>query len=263
MTYVRYDNASGDQYLVRWPAGHRDVRRGTSATSVGEPPRTSTTCWIGPGSVRACSPSCRRWPTRWPPAAPWSPSSRTIISHGLPRPDNLRVAREIEEAVRARRRRAGDDRRRRRACRTSGWTTPRCEQVADRDDVVKVSIRDLATVAARGGSGATTVAATAHLAALAGIGVFATGGLGGVHRDARDTWDESADLTALAPHADHRRLRRREVDPRRRRPPWSGWRRSASTVVGYGTDRVPRLLPHRLRATRSTGGSTPRARSPR
>jgi pseudouridylate synthase len=61
-----------------------------------------------------------------------------------------------------------------------------------------VSTRDLATVAARGGHGATTVAATAHLATRAGIGVFATGGLGGVHREAKDTWDESADLVALA-----------------------------------------------------------------
>jgi pseudouridine-5'-phosphate glycosidase len=70
--------------------------------------------------------------------------------------------------------------------------------VARRDDVVKVSTRDLATLAARKGMGATTVAATSHLAALAGIPVFATGGLGGVHRDARSTWDESADLQALA-----------------------------------------------------------------
>ena len=121
----------------------------------------------------------------------------TIISHGLPRPDNLRVAREIEAAVR------------------SGGAVPATialvagtariglddsalEQVACSDDVVKVSTRDLATVAARGGHGATTVAATAHLAAQVGIDVFATGGLGGVHREARDTWDESADLLALA-----------------------------------------------------------------
>jgi pseudouridylate synthase len=121
----------------------------------------------------------------------------TIISHGLPRPDNLRVAREIEQAVR----RGGavpatvalvDGR----PC--IGLDDHDLEQVAVRDDVVKVSTRDLATVAARKGMGATTVAATAHLAALAGIGVFATGGLGGVHRDARSTWDESADLQALA-----------------------------------------------------------------
>jgi pseudouridine-5'-phosphate glycosidase len=63
---------------------------------------------------------------------------------------------------------------------------------------VKVSTRDLAVVAARGGDGATTVASTAHLAAQVGIDVFATGGLGGVHRGARETWDESADLVALS-----------------------------------------------------------------
>jgi pseudouridine-5'-phosphate glycosidase len=71
-------------------------------------------------------------------------------------------------------------------------------RIATGDDVVKVSTRDLATLVARGGTGATTVAATSHLAARAGIAVFATGGLGGVHRDARSTWDESADLQSLA-----------------------------------------------------------------
>ncbi|MDX6684358.1 MAG: pseudouridylate synthase, partial [Baekduia sp.] len=70
--------------------------------------------------------------------------------------------------------------------------------VATRDDVVKCSARDLPIAAARGATGATTVAATAHVAAQAGIGLFATGGLGGVHREAADTWDESADLVALA-----------------------------------------------------------------
>ncbi len=121
----------------------------------------------------------------------------TIISHGLPRPDNLRIAREIEDAVR----RGG-------AVPATiavvdgvahvGLDDAALEQVATSDDVVKVSTRDLAPVAARRGHGATTVAATSHLAARAGIAVFATGGLGGVHRDARDTWDESADLQSLA-----------------------------------------------------------------
>jgi pseudouridine-5'-phosphate glycosidase len=72
------------------------------------------------------------------------------------------------------------------------------QHVAGDLGVVKVTVRDLATIAARNGSGATTVAATAYLAARAGIGVFATGGLGGVHRDAAQTWDESADLTTLS-----------------------------------------------------------------
>jgi pseudouridylate synthase len=121
----------------------------------------------------------------------------TIISHGLPRPDNLRVAREVEQVVRE----AGavpatiavlDGQVR------IGLDDRELEQVATRTDMVKVSVRDVATLAAGGGSGATTVAATAHLAARVGIRVFATGGLGGVHREARDTWDESADLYALA-----------------------------------------------------------------
>ena len=79
-----------------------------------------------------------------------------------------------------------------------GLTTPRSTRLASAEDMAKFSVRDLAAVVARGGDGATTVAATAHLARAAGIGVFATGGLGGVHREARDTCDESADLTALA-----------------------------------------------------------------
>ena len=121
----------------------------------------------------------------------------TIISHGLPRPENLRVAAEVEDIVRSRgavpatiaildgRVHVGLDER-------------LLEQVANRDDVVKVSVRDIATLVARDGSGATTVAATSHLAMLAGLRVFATGGLGGVHRQARDSWDESADLSTLA-----------------------------------------------------------------
>jgi pseudouridylate synthase len=121
----------------------------------------------------------------------------TIISHGLPRPDNLRVAREIEDAVRA----GGAvpatvaivD-----GVARIGLDDAALQRVAADLDVTKVSVRDIATVAVRGGVGATTVASTAHLAAQAGIAVFATGGLGGVHRGARDTWDESADLTTLS-----------------------------------------------------------------
>jgi pseudouridine-5'-phosphate glycosidase len=121
----------------------------------------------------------------------------TIISHGLPRPDNLRIAREIEAEVRD----AG-------AVPATiavvdgvpqiGLDDPALEAVASRLDVAKCGVRDLAVVCARGGMGATTVAATAHVAARAGIAVFATGGLGGVHREARETWDESADLGWLA-----------------------------------------------------------------
>lgn len=121
----------------------------------------------------------------------------TIISHGLPRPDNLRVAREIEDTVRS----AGavpatiaivDGEAR------LGLDQAALERIASSDDVAKASIRDLPVIAARRGQGATTVAATAHLAAQAGITVFATGGVGGVHRYARESWDESADLTTLS-----------------------------------------------------------------
>ncbi len=121
----------------------------------------------------------------------------TIISHGLPRPENMRVALEVERIVRSRG-----------AIPATiaildgrvhiGLAQDQLEQIATRDDVVKTSIRDLATVSARKGFAATTVAATSHLANVVGIEVFATGGLGGVHRYARESWDESADLTALS-----------------------------------------------------------------
>ncbi len=121
----------------------------------------------------------------------------TIISHGLPRPSNLTVAREVEEIVRSRG-----------AVPATiavldgvvhiGLTDDQLVDIANRDDIAKASSRDLAIVAAAGKSAATTVAATAHLAVLAGINIFATGGLGGVHRGANETFDESADLTALS-----------------------------------------------------------------
>jgi len=120
----------------------------------------------------------------------------TIISHGLPRPRNHAAAVEFEEILR------------------SAGVTPATIAVLDgvpqigldaegvrriaEDDLTKASVRDLPIIAAAGASGATTVAATAHLAALAGIRVFATGGLGGVHRGAGETFDESADLSTLA-----------------------------------------------------------------
>jgi pseudouridylate synthase len=120
----------------------------------------------------------------------------TIIAHGLPRPRNLDVARELESVVRG----AG--------------AVPATIAMLDGEvhvgledwglrrvaghEVAKLSVRDLPLAASRRANGATTVAATAHLAAAAGIRVFATGGLGGVHRDARESWDESADLLALS-----------------------------------------------------------------
>jgi pseudouridine-5'-phosphate glycosidase len=121
----------------------------------------------------------------------------TLISHGLPRPRNLEVARRVETAVReggavpATVAVVGGEAR-------VGLDETGLEAIASADGVVKCGVRDLAPLAARGGHGATTVAATAHLAARAGIRLFATGGLGGVHRGARETWDESADLETLA-----------------------------------------------------------------
>lgn len=120
----------------------------------------------------------------------------TIISHGLPRPQNLEAAKEFEEILR------------------SAGVTPATIAILDgvpqigldahgveriaNEDLAKASVRDIPILAARKESGATTVAATAHLASLAGIRVFATGGLGGVHRGANTTFDESADLSTLA-----------------------------------------------------------------
>jgi pseudouridine-5'-phosphate glycosidase len=120
----------------------------------------------------------------------------TIISHGLPRPRNHEAAKEFERILR------------------DAGVTPATVAVLDgiprigldadgvrriaEEELVKASVRDLPLLAAAGASGATTVAATAHLAALAGVRVFATGGLGGVHRGASGTFDESADLSTLA-----------------------------------------------------------------
>jgi pseudouridine-5'-phosphate glycosidase len=121
----------------------------------------------------------------------------TIISHGLPHPDNIRVAGEIEQAVRdngavpATIGMIGGE-------VIVGLEDAQVERLASAESVAKLSVRDLAIAAARRADGATTVAATSAIAAAAGIGVFATGGLGGVHREANVTYDESADLTALA-----------------------------------------------------------------
>jgi pseudouridine-5'-phosphate glycosidase len=120
----------------------------------------------------------------------------TIISHGLPRPRNHEAALEFEAILR------------------DAGVTPATVAVLDgvprvgldgegirriaEEELSKASVRDLAVLVATEASGATTVAATAHLAAKAGIRVFATGGLGGVHRGAAETFDESADLSTLA-----------------------------------------------------------------
>jgi pseudouridine-5'-phosphate glycosidase len=121
----------------------------------------------------------------------------TIISHGMPYPQNVTTATEVEDIIRG----YGavpatiavlDGRPR------IGLTPQDLELLATSPHVAKVSVRDLPYVIARGAHGATTVAATMRLAALAGIRVFVTGGMGGVHRGAQQSFDTSADLTELA-----------------------------------------------------------------
>src|SRR5690606_39059013 len=120
----------------------------------------------------------------------------TIITHGLPRPRNFEAAKEFEQIL------------------LDKGVTPATVAILDRvpqvglddegvrrvaeEDMTKSSVRDIPILAARGESGATTVAATAHLASLVGVRVFATGGLGGVHKGANETFDESADITTLS-----------------------------------------------------------------
>jgi pseudouridine-5'-phosphate glycosidase len=119
----------------------------------------------------------------------------TIVAHGLPRPDNLTVARQIEQTVHDHGAQpatigmiGGEI--------VVGLDDAELTRLATRADVAKLSVRDLAPAAVAGVDGATTVASTVAIAARAGIGVFATGGLGGVHRDS--PYDESADLVTLA-----------------------------------------------------------------
>lgn len=160
----------------------------------------------------------------------------TIISHGLPRPDNLVAARRFESIL--------TDRGVTPATIAVldgvlkvGLTDAELVRIAD-EDIAKLSVRDLPVALATKSSGATTVAATSFIAALAGVRVFATGGLGGVHRDAGETFDESADLRILAEtpitvvsagvksildiHATLERLETLSV-----------------TVLGFGTDEFP------------------------
>ena len=124
----------------------------------------------------------------------------TLIAHGLPRPSNLETARALEEEIRA-----GGAQPATIAIADGeavvGADAVLLERLASEADVAKVSTRDLAPLLARRALGATTVAATVEIAARAGIRVFATGGIGGVHRGAERTFDESADLLAIARHA--------------------------------------------------------------
>lgn len=121
----------------------------------------------------------------------------TVVTHGLPRPEGVRVARELEDRVTA----AG-------AVPATiglldgevrvGLSSEELDRLARTPDVPKVNLSNFAAALVAGGSGSTTVAATLLVAHRAGIGVFATGGIGGVHRGASETDDVSADLTALA-----------------------------------------------------------------
>jgi pseudouridine-5'-phosphate glycosidase len=120
----------------------------------------------------------------------------TIISHGMPYPQNVAMAIEVEGIIREHGAVPAtiailDGRPK------IGLSPDDLELLASHGDVTKVSVRDLPFVMARGSHGATTVAATMRLAALAGIRTFVTGGLGGVHRGAQQTFDVSADLTEL------------------------------------------------------------------
>ncbi|KPI33587.1 Pseudouridine-5'-phosphate glycosidase [Actinobacteria bacterium OV450] len=121
----------------------------------------------------------------------------TIIAHGLPRPRNLAVGAELEALVRAEgavpATIAVVD-----GVAYAGLDKAQLERIAGGEGVRKLGHRDLAPALATGATGATTVSATAFLAARAGLRVFATGGLGGVHREYAQTQDESADLALLA-----------------------------------------------------------------
>lgn len=121
----------------------------------------------------------------------------TIVAHGMPYPDNLEFAREAEALARA----SG-------AVPSTiaiingrpciGLDADQLEILAKGEQVEKVATREIGLVCAQGKNGATTVSATMHLAHLAGIQVFATGGIGGVHRGAEDNFDVSADLVELS-----------------------------------------------------------------
>jgi pseudouridine-5'-phosphate glycosidase len=121
----------------------------------------------------------------------------TIISHGMPYPQNIEMVAAVESIVRDRGAVPATIAVLDGVC-TIGVDQAGIEQLASRTDVYKATTRDLPWLVATNSTGATTVAATMHLAALAGIRVFATGGIGGVHRGAPATFDISADLTELA-----------------------------------------------------------------
>lgn len=158
-----------------------------------------------------------------------------LVTHGLPRPQNYLVARQMEVvveeegAVPATVAVLGGEPR-------VGLSEPELRHLAEADGAVKASLRDLPALALRGRDGGTTVAATAWLAARAGVRVFATGGIGGVHRGA--PWDISADLPVLASTsivvvcAGAKAI----LDLPRT---WEWLETHGVPVVGYGTDEFP------------------------
>lgn len=176
----------------------------------------------------------------------------TVIAHGLPRPQNLAAARALEEEVR------GLGSTPATIAITDGQAVVGADdallvRLAEDPAVAKVSLRDLAPVLARRGLGATTVAATVEIAARAGITVMATGGIGGVHRGAERSFDESADLEAIARHpvcvvcAGAKLVLDLALTLERLET-------LGVPVVGYGTDELPAFyvrssglpLPHRV-----------------
>ena len=171
----------------------------------------------------------------------------TIISHGMPYPQNVAMATEVEGIVREHG-----------AVPATiavlggvpkiGLSADDLELLASDPTVVKASVRDLPSVIARGGHGATTVAATMRLASLAGIRVFVTGGLGGVHRGAATSFDVSADLTELSRDAGLRGQRRGEEHPRHR-PDARDARDARRPGAGRRQRRVPVVLLARAAAS--------------
>jgi pseudouridylate synthase len=176
----------------------------------------------------------------------------TVIAHGLPRPMNLETARGMETEVRG----AGAtpatiavaD-----GAAVVGADETLLARLANEEGVAKVSLRDLAPVLARRILGATTVASTIEIAARAGITVMATGGIGGVHRGAQRSFDESADLEAIARNAvcvvcaGAKLVLDLELTLERLET-------LGVPVIGYGTDELPAFyvrssglrLPHRV-----------------
>jgi pseudouridylate synthase len=120
----------------------------------------------------------------------------TIISHGMPYPENINTAIAVEDIVRANGAVPATIAIFNGKC-YAGLTREQLELFANTKDVWKVSLRDIPYVISKNLYGATTVAATMRIASMAGIKIFVTGGIGGVHRDAERTMDISADLTEM------------------------------------------------------------------